>query len=51
MPRDNEHNPDPNVNASRIVRESTASDGLPDDTFPASATPQGLAPAVSSMAS
>ena len=23
MPRDNEHNPDPNANAARIVREST----------------------------
>jgi hypothetical protein len=23
MPRDNEHNPDPNVNAARIVAEST----------------------------
>ena len=30
MPRDNEHNPDPNANAARIVRESTAStDALP----------------------
>ena len=31
MPRDNEHNPDPNANAARIVRESTASkpDKLP----------------------
>ena len=24
MPRDNEHNPDPNANAARIVGESTA---------------------------
>ena len=32
MPRDNEHNPDPNANASRIVRESTAeADRLPED--------------------
>jgi hypothetical protein len=26
MPRDHQHNPDPNVNAARIVRESTAGD-------------------------
>lgn len=25
MPRDHQHNPDPNENAPRIVRESTAS--------------------------
>ncbi len=32
MRRDNEHNPDPNANASRIVREATASaDAQPDD--------------------
>ena len=32
MPRDNEHNPDPNANAARIVRESTAAtDALPAD--------------------
>jgi len=26
MTRDHQHNPDPNVNAARIVRESTADD-------------------------
>lgn len=33
MPRDHQHNPDPNANAARIVRESTASqaDPLPTD--------------------
>ncbi|MDE2102618.1 MAG: hypothetical protein KGL39_35560 [Patescibacteria group bacterium] len=32
MPRDHQHNPDPNVNAARIVSESTAgAEGLPDD--------------------
>ena len=32
MGRDNEHNPDPNVNAARIVRESTESqEKLPAD--------------------
>ncbi len=28
---DNEHNPDPNVNAARIVYESTAAGELPAD--------------------
>jgi len=32
MPRDKQHNPDPNENAARIVAESTAStDELPAD--------------------
>jgi hypothetical protein len=32
MPSDHDHNPDPNVNAARIVRESTAGDKpLPAD--------------------
>jgi hypothetical protein len=32
MPRDHQHNPDPNVNAARIVRESTGrEDQLPAD--------------------
>lgn len=33
MPRDHQHNPDPNANAARIVRESTAEqqDQLPAD--------------------
>jgi hypothetical protein len=32
MTRDHQHNPDPNVNAARIVRESTAGDKpLPAD--------------------
>lgn len=31
MARDNEHNPDPNENAARVVGEATASSGLPAD--------------------
>ena len=31
MARDNEHNPDPNANAARIVAESTAAGELPHD--------------------
>jgi hypothetical protein len=32
MPRDNEHNPDPNANAARIVSESMMpSEKLPED--------------------
>lgn len=32
MPRDHQHNPDPNQNAARIVREATASaEQLPAD--------------------
>lgn len=31
MSRDNEHNPDPNENAARIVSESTTADALPAD--------------------
>ena len=31
MPRDNEHDPDPNVNAARIVGETSAGDDLPAD--------------------
>ena len=36
MTRDHQHNPDPNVNAARLVRESTAStDQPPADLEPA----------------
>jgi hypothetical protein len=32
MPRDHQHNPDPNANAARIVRESAGdADKLPDE--------------------
>jgi hypothetical protein len=37
MPRDHQHNPDPNVNAARIVRELTGR----DDQLPADARVSG----------